>query len=223
LQAENFYQLKIKLLLRYGQFEDAQKYIEVLGSKGFDRYKLVTYEIDVLISSGNFEEAEKVLLSFKTCSQIKNHLEPKKVAFIFFSLNKSYQDSELLLGYFFDPPIIETELKKIYAGTKITEVTDTNGLIKKMYVARSINSNEIYLWKGGELISRIYKTNPIKANKNIYGCGEFYRKQDQRCLYVFYIYSSLSRYQCYTEEIINIFPEYVKESYEINVMYSKKI
>jgi hypothetical protein len=96
-----------------------------------------------------------------------------------------------------------------------------DGLFVYFYIPS--NSNKIFVWKSGELITRIYKTNPIRADKDIYGCGEFYRKEDQKCLYIFYIYSNLSRYECYTQEIVNIFPEYIKESYEINVMYSKHI
>lgn len=84
-------------------------------------------------------------------------------------------------------------------------------------------SNMIYIWKSGELISRIYKTNPIEADRDIYGCGEFYKKESQKCLYIFYIHSSLKRYDCYIQEIITIFPEYVKSYNELNVMYSKHL
>jgi hypothetical protein len=105
--------------------------------------------------------------------------------------------------------------------SKTMITTKIDGQFVYFYIP--MDSNITYIWKAGELITRTYKSNPIVADKDIYGCGEFYRKEDQKCLYVFYIYSSLPRYESYTQEIINIFPEYVKDSYELNIMYSKHI
>jgi len=142
-QNEFFYQLKFRLLLTQGNFDLCKQYLDQLRQSGIDGYKLISFEIDLLISSGNFFDAEKYLLNFRTCNQITNHLGSEKIALIFFSLNKTYHECELLLANFFDQEIIENELKSLYGRKKISDSQNLTEDFKRVDELRSTNPKVI--------------------------------------------------------------------------------